>query len=151
MEQLAIHFQVDGNLIYKDSEEAKRQETVKREGTVMEDAAVEVAETQAVAKQSVGDEDDDDVKVKSSDAGKEKKLTNQFNFSERASQTYNNPFRDRQTMTEPPPRLNFSSNATQWEIYDAYLEDFEAQVTYFLMQTELFTFIFNIHLSYLIF
>ena len=28
-------------------------------------------------------------------AGKEKKLTNQFNFSERASQTYNNPFRVR--------------------------------------------------------
>jgi len=29
-----------------------------------------------------------------SDAGaKEKKLTNQFNFSERASQTYNNPMR----------------------------------------------------------
>jgi len=27
--------------------------------------------------------------------GKEKKLTNQFNFSERASQTYNNPMRVR--------------------------------------------------------
>ena len=26
-------------------------------------------------------------------SGKEKKLTNQFNFSERASQTYNNPMR----------------------------------------------------------
>jgi len=28
-------------------------------------------------------------------SGKEKKLTNQFNFSERASQTYNNPMRVR--------------------------------------------------------
>jgi dynein intermediate chain 1 len=35
--------------------------------------------------------------------------------------------RDRTTMTEPPPRVNFKSNATQWEIYDAYQEDFEAQ------------------------
>jgi len=31
--------------------------------------------------------------------GKEKKLTNQFNFSERASQTYNNPMRVRATTT----------------------------------------------------
>ena len=77
----------------------------------------------APAKQ--GDDDDEDVKVKGS--GGEKKLTNQFNFSERASQTYNNPARERATMTEPPPRANFSSNATQWEIYDAYLEDVEEQ------------------------
>ena len=48
-----------------------------------------------------------------------KKLTNQFNYSERASQTYNNPYRERGTITEPPPRVNFSANATQWEIYDA--------------------------------
>lgn len=75
------------------------------------------------------DDDDDDKRVRSSIVGsKEKKLTNQFNFSERASQTYNNPMRDRTTMTEPPPRATFSSNATQWEIYDAYLEDFEQQV-----------------------
>ena len=33
-------------------------------------------------------------------------------------------------MTEPPPRANFSSNATQWEIYDAYIEDFEQNVIY---------------------
>merc|ERR1719495_192823 len=59
--------------------------------------------------------------------GKEKKLTNQFNYSDRASQTYNNPFRDRGTVTEPPPRASFSSNVTQWEIYDAYQEDFEKQ------------------------
>jgi len=28
-------------------------------------------------------------------------------------------------MTEPPPRVNFSANANQWEIFDAYQEDFE--------------------------
>jgi hypothetical protein len=33
-------------------------------------------------------------------------------------------------MTEPPPRLNFSSNATQWEIFDAYQEDFEQNVIF---------------------
>ena len=77
-----------------------------------------------VAKKPDDDEDDDGKKVAKTD----KKPSNQFNFSERASQTYNNPYRDRNTMTEPPPRVNFSSNATQWEIYDAYVEDFEQQV-----------------------
>jgi dynein intermediate chain 1 len=79
------------------------------------------------AKKIGGDEEDDE-DAKQRQALSNKKLTNQFNFSERASQTYNNPHRERQTMTEPPPRANFSSNATQWEIYDAYLEDFELQV-----------------------
>jgi len=32
--------------------------------------------------------------------GKEKKLTNQFNFSERASQTYNNPMRVSQSVND---------------------------------------------------
>jgi len=31
VEQLAIHFQMDGNLIHKDSEEAKRQLTSKKD------------------------------------------------------------------------------------------------------------------------
>jgi dynein intermediate chain 1 len=123
VEQLAVHFQMDGNLILKDSEEAKRQMITKKdeESETAEEAKVE-AEVKPAA-----DEDDEEGGKKST-AGKDKKLTNQFNFSERASQTYNNPSRDRTTMTEPPPRANFSSNATQWEIYDAYIEDYEAQV-----------------------
>ena len=35
---------------------------------------------------------------------------------------------ERGTATEPPPRLTFSGNVTQWEIFDAYQEDFEKQV-----------------------
>ena len=31
-------------------------------------------------------------------------------------------------MTEPPPRANFSATATQWQIYDAYMEDYEKNV-----------------------
>ena len=37
-------------------------------------------------------------------------------------------FQERGTATEPPPRATFSGNVTQWEIYDAYQEDFEKQV-----------------------
>lgn len=118
VEQLAIHFQLDGNLIHKESEEAKRQLTTKTKD--VSDASSDVkVETEAVKE----DEDDEEKKA----GGKEKQLKNQFNYSDRASQTYNNPMRDRTTMTEPPPRINFASNATQWEIFDAYQDDFEAQ------------------------
>lgn len=55
-------------------------------------------------------------------------LRNQFNFSERATQTFNNPMRDRKVATEPPPRSNFSANVTHWEIYDTYMEDFDRQM-----------------------
>jgi dynein intermediate chain 1 len=113
VEQLAIHFQMDGNLIPKDSDDAKKQ------GAKKEEADYQDAQAAAAA----GDDDDE-----KGGKPKEKKITNQFNFSERASQTFNNPARERSTMTEPPPRLTYSSNATQWEIYDAYVEDFEAQV-----------------------
>ena len=87
--------------------------------------------------------------------GKRKKLTNQFNFSERASQTYNNPSRvrlslsplirslfsslqDRETFVEQTPRATFSDNVSQWSIFDAYNEDFDHQVKYFLEGREEF-------------
>ena len=41
------------------------------------------------------------------------------------------PSQERGTATEPPPRSTFSGNVTQWEIYDAYQEDFEKQVNNF--------------------
>lgn len=82
---------------------------------------------EAAPADAAGDDDEGgSPEPKSGGAGK--KLTNQFNYSERASQTYNNPYRERGTATEPPPRATFSSNASQWEIFDAYQEDFEKQV-----------------------
>lgn len=39
-------------------------------------------------------------------------------------------FQDTGTMTEPPPKVTFSSNASQWEIFDAYIEDTEKQVSF---------------------
>ncbi|KAJ8925798.1 hypothetical protein NQ315_009648 [Exocentrus adspersus] len=59
--------------------------------------------------------------------GRARKLTNQFNFSERAALTYNNPTRAQETQTIPPPMANFSANVLQWVIYDAYQQDYEAQ------------------------
>jgi dynein intermediate chain 1 len=36
-------------------------------------------------------------------------------------------FQNLETQTIPPPRANFSGQVTQWIIYDAYQQDFEAQ------------------------
>jgi dynein intermediate chain 1, axonemal len=129
VEQLAIHFQMDGNLIPKDSDEAKRQAADNANanaGDIGRRESVAVSDAGTVTTQA-GDGGDDGDSTSASKSSSGKKLTNQFNFSERASQSYNNPTRDRASMTEPPPRAVFSSNATQWEIFDAYAEDFEEQ------------------------
>lgn len=118
VEQLAIHFQIDGNLIHKESEEAKRQLATASQVEV----SAEVAATPVSETKNAGDQTDEYYDV---GAVSNKKPTNQFNYSDRASQTNNNPLRDRTTMTEPPPRVNFSANANQWEIFDAYQQDFE--------------------------
>ena len=57
------------------------------------------------------DDDDDDDREPVDDS---KALRNQFNFSERAAQTVNNPTRERQSATEPPPSQQFTASATQW-------------------------------------
>lgn len=59
--------------------------------------------------------------------GPKKKLTNQFNFCERAALTYSSPSRSVETQTVPPPRSTFSANVVQWHIYDSYNEDYERQ------------------------
>ncbi|KAK3096843.1 hypothetical protein FSP39_003888 [Pinctada imbricata] len=140
VDQLAIHFTLDGNMLHKDSDEAKRQRARLGLPEVTQEAAgSEGGETTpaAAAAPAEGEEGKEEGKegeqteetTTPAPGGAEagKKLTNQFNFSERASQTYNNPYRERGTATEPPPRATFSANVTQWEIFDAYQEDFEKQ------------------------
>lgn len=61
------------------------------------------------------------------DAGNES-TKNQFNYSERAAQTFNNPMRERGVVTEPPPMLSFKNTVAQWEIYDSYMGEYSAQV-----------------------
>nr|XP_054376984.1 dynein axonemal intermediate chain 1 isoform X3 [Pongo abelii] len=147
--QLAVHYTQVGNLIPKDSDEGRRQHyrnelvAVSYQGS--QESAKVISETENL-------EEDEEPKELETEPGsqtdvpaagaaekvteeelmtpkqpKERKLTNQFNFSERASQTYNNPVRDRECQTEPPPRTNFSATANQWEIYDAYVEELEKQ------------------------
>uniref|UniRef100_G1QYC4 Dynein axonemal intermediate chain 1 n=1 Tax=Nomascus leucogenys TaxID=61853 RepID=G1QYC4_NOMLE len=147
--QLAVHYTQVGNLIPKDSDEGRRQHyrdelvAVSYQGS--QESAKVISETENL-------EEDEEPKELETEPGsqtdvpaagaaekvteeelmtpkqpQERKLTNQFNFSERASQTFNNPLRDRECQMEPPPRRNFSATANQWKIYDAYIEELEKQ------------------------
>uniref|UniRef100_A0A672YAT6 Dynein axonemal intermediate chain 1 n=1 Tax=Sphaeramia orbicularis TaxID=375764 RepID=A0A672YAT6_9TELE len=86
VDQMAVHFVLEGNLLHQDSDEARRLRA--KEG---DDSG----------------EDDRPDSVASKTDKKEPKLTNQFNFSERASQTLNNSLR--------------------WKTYDMYEMETEKQ------------------------
>lgn len=129
IEQLAIHFALDGNLLHKESDEAQRQ-LIMQSGETEEANEEEEEGANEEQEEDKGDDgaaEEDISKTPKGAGGKEQKLVNQFNYSERASQTQNNPFRERGTMTEPPPRANFSATANQMEIFDAYVEDIAEQ------------------------
>ncbi|KAF7696719.1 dynein, axonemal, intermediate chain 1, paralog 2 [Silurus meridionalis] len=139
VDQLAVHFTLEGNLLHKDSDEARRQ--MANQGDAGENTATEPEnggenpdkpETPADGAEDAGDGEDgageerpesEDIQVEK----QERKISNQFNFSDRASQTLNNPQRDRACQSEPPPRANFSATVNQWEIYDAYVEELQKQ------------------------
>ncbi|KAM8961714.1 dynein axonemal intermediate chain 1 [Pelodytes ibericus] len=133
VDQLAVHFSLDGNMLHKDSDEARRQRA--RIGVTEEPAVSDLTAAEPGAKDTEGEEKSESPVTGEEGADgeeisrpkKEQKLTNQFNYSERASQTFNNPLRERASQTEPPPRATFSSTANQWEIYDAYIEELQKQ------------------------
>lgn len=50
---------------------------------------------------------------------------NQFNFSERAAQTYNAPMKDRGITTVPPETDTYGATVSSWDIYDAYVAEYE--------------------------
>jgi len=122
VDQLAVHFSLNGNLIHVDSDEARRQKQ-----------RLERAKATTKTSKSTGDSDSEDdsedegVETHDAAVGGEDEdqavLRNQFNFSERAAQTFNNPYRHREDQTEPPPRADFTATANQWEIFDAYQAD----------------------------
>ena len=107
VDQMAMHYVREGILLDKTSDEAVKQKEREKD----EEAAFQ-REIQRRKEEGLTADDDEA-------AG----LRNQFNFSERASQTVNNTTRERSTMTEPPPSLEFSSASTQWDIFDSYLDD----------------------------
>ncbi|KAJ3142339.1 cytoplasmic dynein with WD40 domain [Geranomyces variabilis] len=134
VDHLVVHFEFDGYLSYKNVDDAAGDAAVRRE-----ESAIAPAGAPAAAESGVGEgegatsapaaggdaaPDAGEEKTKEEEEKKPKgPLRNQFNFSERASQTTNNPYRERWTNTEPPPQRTFSDTVNQWSIFDAYIED----------------------------
>ncbi|XP_074036746.1 dynein intermediate chain 2, ciliary isoform X2 [Leptinotarsa decemlineata] len=116
------------------SEETKeaQDEEQKEEEPKEEDEEAEKADEKHEDEEEGEGEGEAEVKTESAKppakGGKPRKLTNQFNFCERAALTYNNPTRGQETQTIPPPMATFSANVLQWIIYDGYQQDYEAQL-----------------------
>merc|ERR1711972_163083 len=96
---------------------------------------------QAVVQQEINDMKEEEQKVRDKDEAVEEDfdppadekempvknpLRNQFNFSERASQTKNPILRERSWSTAPPPTTGYSGTVTQWDIFDQYMQEIEA-------------------------
>ena len=151
VDQLVVHYAVDGFLLHEETDEAARQTAQEElEAKTMAEwvasndlaAAKKAKEAEEGAEAGVEGGDAAEAKVDPKDADDDadanagedadatagddsKQLRNQFNFADRASQTVNNPTRDRESATEPPATSAFSESATRWAIYDAYVEDQE--------------------------
>eukprot|EP00817_Percolomonadidae_sp_ATCC50343_P005702 CAMPEP_0117427296 /NCGR_PEP_ID=MMETSP0758-20121206/7174_1 /TAXON_ID=63605 /ORGANISM="Percolomonas cosmopolitus, Strain AE-1 (ATCC 50343)" /LENGTH=657 /DNA_ID=CAMNT_0005212851 /DNA_START=18 /DNA_END=1991 /DNA_ORIENTATION=+ len=123
--QTAFHFEDDGYMILKNGEEAE----IMRERAERKRLAMEERKSNQVSKASGQDSDSDldDSDESDVDDTEEDVLKNQFNFCSRATQTFTNVYKEQSTNTEPPPTMDFCATATQWEIYDAYIEMMAAQ------------------------
>lgn len=131
VEQTVFHLTLDGNLVPSDSDEGRRQKARRSRASKADGGSQTGSKTDlkvpsitniSIAVPVTGvaagaDEDEDAGPVE------KKVLRNQFNFSERASQTFNQTIKERGAQTEPPPRAVFGATATQWAIYDAYVAD----------------------------
>jgi len=114
VDQMVIHLQMDATILKKDSpEEIAQQEILKRKREEQE-------------KRDAAEAVDVEIEAYEGEEARKNTLRNQFNFSERASQTYNEVQRYRVIATQPPKCNNFSEEVTQWFIYDAYMAEIEA-------------------------
>lgn len=105
---VAMHLSLDGVCIRKVSAEAIQQE---------EDRERRLREVKVAALAELNPDMLEDGAVSTSI------LKNQFNYSDRGSQTMNQKLKERAVLTDPPPSTGFGGMATAWAIYDAYEEE----------------------------
>lgn len=118
-DHLYVHLCNDGSMLHKESEDAKTQAAFDQKRAEEEKEARELAIKQAKEEADAKGEKLDEASFQF-ESGK-----NQFNYSERAAQTYTNPLRKRSVETEPPPVVSFMATVTQWEIYDTFMDAYE--------------------------
>ena len=113
-DNMAIHFSLEGSSMHIDSDECKKY--LQREETDESDVKV-TADSQTTTTSS-------GTSTSSTAISTVERTKNQFNFSERASQTFNNPLKSRGVHTEPPPITQYQDEVSQWKIHDSYIGEY---------------------------
>lgn len=105
---------IEGELIHKESNEAKTQEEIQETKQNLINEAIRTQEAE------------DPSAPKDIEAIKQT-MRNKFNYNQREAQTENIIIRERGVSTEPPPSDTIRGQITQWEIFDAYMAEFEKE------------------------
>merc|ERR1712154_565070 len=126
-QHIAFHFSQHGTVWHKkEKEELEKLKREKQREHQAEHQDVEDNKDDEDGKETEVEKKETDVPSTNKDDKKEEEkeeilVKNQFNFSDRASQTFNEPLRDREVQTEPAPKSIFSQNANPSAIRDEYL------------------------------
>lgn len=107
-QELHHHLERKGTTLHVESQRAKAQEQW----------FVEEAEKWKLAAMRQADPEEEEL-LEHREVAK-----NQFNYSSRAAQTFNNPIRSRGVATKPPELRQYSDTVNQWTIYDLYVAKF---------------------------
>jgi len=136
-QELIIHFDKQGSKLHVDSAMAKSQTAWRKENIEKHKeeerraAEDEEDETKVLGRGPVEGIDDVELLPASANAtnpaviSSPKEISkNQFNYSDRAAQTFNNPKKTRGISTKPPELRHYKDSVSQWEIYDLYVNKF---------------------------
>ena len=100
IDQMVVHFSIDGDLIQADSEEAQEQEEFLDSKRQEAAAAIKASQVE----EGMPSEMTHETLLRS--------LRNQFNFAERTAQTFSNIVKKRGISTEPPPQMELNATVT---------------------------------------
>mmetsp|Transcript_18991 Transcript_18991/g.33423 ORF Transcript_18991/g.33423 Transcript_18991/m.33423 type:complete len:714 (+) Transcript_18991:248-2389(+) len=117
-DNMAIHFSLEGSSMHEDSDECKKYREREAKLREQEEPDAKVTSDSQTTTTSSG------TSTASASTAVGDHTRNQFNFSERASQTFNNPPKSRGVHTEPPPITQYQDEVSQWKIHDSYKSDF---------------------------
>ena len=119
-EHISFHVSRNGTLLHLQSEDASDQKAYERnfkdERDTRRRARVKEAQEQIPPKQLSAEEMEDDVQ------------RNQFNFTERAAQSFDNTTKTRVVSTTPPESVSVRGSMTQWALYDAYVIEYDRMI-----------------------
>lgn len=102
---MTFHYSSDGNILLKDSDEARDQDEFWESKEQNEKKMAQTINAAIIAEFGEDPLKDDPVAQK-------KALRNQFNYQERASQTFNLPIREKGMKTAPPVCSTYSVETT---------------------------------------